>query len=279
MTPFQAAILGLIQGLTEFIPVSSSAHLVFLPWLLGWPEPGIAFDVALHVGTLIALLIYFSRAWARLAVAGIGALARRDFRDPESRLGIGIVLGTLPAGIAGLLGEKKIDALFHADDPSGRRFAMLIIAAALAIVGFLMLAADRLGTQKRGLDEVTLKDSILIGFAQALALIPGMSRSGSTITAGLARGLDRGAAARFSFLLAAPIMAGAGLKKGLDLARGKIPMENPSLFAIGLGVSAVTGILCIHFLLRYLQRHSTSIFVWYRLALAAALVGVVISGR
>ncbi len=276
MNLFHAAILGIIQGLTEFIPVSSSAHLVIVPWLLGWPDPGIAFDVALHVGTLIALIVYFWSDWFKLARGAWNAIRHGSVTDSESHLGLGIILGTIPAGIAGLLGEKKIDALFHSDDPHIRARAMVAIALALGGVGLLLLIAEKVVEHRRSLERATLVDAIMIGFAQMLALIPGVSRSGATITAGLALGFTRHSAAHFSFLLAAPIMIGAGLKKSVDVFRGKVLIDDIGAFVVGLVVSAVVGFFCIRFLLAFLQERSTVVFVWYRLALAAVLIVIVL---
>ena len=193
-----AVVFGVVQGLTEFIPISSSAHLILVPWLLGWPEPGLAFDVALHVGTLLALLVFFARDWARLAAGAARSIVSRDVSSPEARLTLGLVLGTIPAALAGVLGEGVIERWFHGDDPVGRTRGALLIAIALALLALALFLADRWTTHERPLADLRLRDAILIGCAQALALVPGVSRSGATITAGLWLRFDRATAARFS---------------------------------------------------------------------------------
>jgi undecaprenyl-diphosphatase len=277
MSLLEAVVLGALQGITEFLPISSSAHLVFVPWLFGWKDPGLAFDVALHIGTLAAVLAFFAPDWLQIGKGCIEALRARDMRSPEARIGLGLVLGTLPAGIAGLLFEHHIDEVFHSAEPAVRRHANLAIAMALGGVAILLWIADRNGTHRRGIDRTRPLDLVLIGIAQAAALIPGVSRSGATITAALFREFDRETAARLSFLLSAPIMLGAGAKKGLDLVTGKVPLGDPLPFAIGFLVSGVVGFLCIRFLLRWLQSHSTLVFVWYRIALGLLLVTFALS--
>lgn len=263
-------MLGLVQGATEFIPVSSSAHLVLVPWLFGWPEPGIAFDVSLHFGTLLALVAFFFRDWARLGRAGLSVLGPRDRWKPEAPLALGLLVGTIPAAVAGVLLESRIERAFH----SGGRNGILAIAAALAAVALLMGYAERRARHVRPLGSAGVRDLLAIGFAQMVALFPGVSRSGSTITAGLFLGFEREAAARLSFLLAAPITAGACAKKALDVWRDGIPAAERFPFAIGVTVAAVSGTLCIAFLLRFLRSRSTMPFIVYRVALGVVLVAV-----
>lgn len=281
----EAIILGILQGLTEFIPVSSSAHLIVVPWLFGWGDlagNSLAFDVALHLGTLVAVLWFFSADWLRLLRAGVASLRERKIGgDPDRRLAWLLVIGCIPGAIAGALAEGQVEALFHQPDQPHRPAAMIGIAVMLAAAGAALLLADRLARHQRGLNSLGLQDALIIGCAQALALFPGVSRSGATITAGLALGLERPAAARFSFLLSAPIVAGAGLKSLWDvlqeLQAGVMAPSGLIFFVIGFLAAAISGYLCIRFLLQYLQRNSTAIFAYYRWALAAVIVFVALA--
>jgi undecaprenyl-diphosphatase len=273
----EVVVLGIIQGLTEFVPISSSAHLVIVPWLFKWSDPGIPFDIALHLGTLVALLWYFWADWARLIRAGIASIVERKIGDDiNRRMAWFLVLGTIPGVIAGFLGESKIEQLFHKPNTPNTLGAMVAMAVIIALLGAALFIAERVAKHLRGLDKVTLKDAVIIGLSQALAIFPGVSRSGSTITAGLALGLQRDTAARFSFLLSAPIMLGAGLNSLLDvkneLASGAMATSDLFLYIIGFVVAAVSGYLCIKFLLRFLRKHSTDIFVYYRWALAVFII-------
>lgn len=281
MDIFQALVLGLVQGLTEFLPVSSSAHLVFVPWLLGWDDKAITsiqFDVALHMGTLLAVLVYFAADWRRLIVAFFASVfERRIGDDPDRRLVWLIVLGTIPAALAGMLLEGSIDTVFH--DPRNLRTGLLVIAVMMIVMGALLLVAERVGKRTIPIEGVRLPTAMAVGLAQALALIPGVSRSGSTITAGLFAGLKRDAAARFSFLLSTPVVLAAGVKQVYDLTKeGGLPASDQLGFFVGFVASAVSGFLCISFLLRYLQRHSTAPFIWYRFMVGAALLALVLVG-
>ncbi|MFC2073136.1 undecaprenyl-diphosphatase UppP [Chloroflexota bacterium] len=277
MTIIKAVILGIVQGLTEFVPISSSAHLVIIPWLFYWDDPGLAFDVALHLGTLVALLGFFSTDWVRLVRAGITSIIERKIgNDPDRRLAWMLIIGTIPGIIAGLLGESKIEELFHQPNIPHTPEAMTFMAIAIALLGVALFVAERIARHLRELTKVSLKDTVVIGLAQALAIFPGVSRSGSTITAGLALGLQREAAARFSFLLAAPILAGAGCKSLFnvynELKTGAMAQLELVPFAIGFVAAAVSGYLCIKFLLRYLQKNSIDIFVYYRWMLAVLII-------
>jgi undecaprenyl-diphosphatase len=282
MTIIQSILLGLVQGLTEFIPISSSAHLIIVPWLFGWNDPALTslpFDVALHLGTLLAVLAYFASDWVRLIRAGVASLVERKVgADPDRRLAWYLVIGCIPGGIVGVLAESKINDLFHAPGTPIKPAAMIAMAVIIALLGALLLAAERLATHTRKLGQMTLKDSILIGLAQAVAVFPGVSRSGSTITAGLGLGLERPAAARFSFLLSAPIIAGAGLKSLYDIYKavgsGALSRGDLLLFPFGFVAAAISGYLVIRFLMRFLQTHSTAIFVYYRWALAVLIIVV-----
>jgi undecaprenyl-diphosphatase len=282
----QAVVLGIIQGITEFVPISSSAHLIVVPWFFEWSDPsinGLAFDVALHLGTLLAVLWFFYTDWIRLIGAGVASIKeRRIGADPDRRLAWLLVVGCVPGALVGALAESKIELLFHEPNQPHQTAAMVAIAFMLAVAGAVMLLADRLAKHLRGLDSIRLKDALIIGFAQALALFPGVSRSGATITAGLALGFERPAAARFSFLLSAPITAGAGLKSMLSVLAawqaGELAAADLALFVVGFMAAAIGGYLCIRFLLQYLQRHSIAIFAYYRWVLAGLIV-LVAGGR
>jgi undecaprenyl-diphosphatase len=277
---FQAIVIGIIQGLTEFIPVSSSAHLELAPWIFGWegsPLIGsLAFDVFLHLGTLIALLVYFWRDWVRLVGAVLASIReRRIGLDADRRLGWMLVLGTIPAAIIGFVGEDFIDRVFH----GGSDEVLLAIAAALVVGAVILVAADRLGAKRRDIEQVGPGTTLAIGFSQALALLPGISRSGATMSTGLALGLTREAAARFSFLLATPITLGAGLYGSRHLLVE--PHTATEWVAIGAGfaAAAISGMLAIGFLLAWLRRRSFLVFGIYRVALAALVVALVMAGR
>ena len=281
MSVWQAIVLGIVQGLTEFLPVSSSAHLLVVPWLLGWESPGLAFDAALHLGTLAAVIVYFwrdlvamARAFPR-AMQRPGAILRSDApADVVPRLSLLIALGTVPGLVAGLLGEGAIETLYH---PAGVAPDTIIvaIAAALIALALLLLWAERAARHVRGMASLNVRDAVIIGLAQAAALIPGVSRSGATITAGLFRGLTRPDAARFSFLLGSPIIAAAGAKGLLDTLTSGLDAGQLGVFAVGLATSALAGFAAIWGLLRYLQRASTAIFIVYRIGLGILLLVLV----
>ena len=260
----QALFLGILQGLTEFLPISSSAHLILLPWFFRWNNllvDSLSFDVALHVGTFLAILWYFWRDWVDLARGFFGILARRKVENVQERLIFYIALSTIPAAVAGFLLEKPIAGSFR--NPA-------LIVFPLMAVSLLMIYAERRPHPSHPLEKLTLKDSLTIGFAQALALLPGVSRSGITITTGLLRGYGREAATRFSFLLSTPAIAGAAL-----LHFRHLPKEMASewqIFAIGFASSGFFGYLAIAFLMRYLRQHTLNVFAGYRLALGAAVI-------
>ena len=276
----QAALVGLLQGLTEFIPISSSAHLELVPWIAGWDGDGLigslAFDVFLHLGTLVALLVYFASDWIRYIGAWLASVReRRIGADSDRRIAWLLVLATIPAAAIGFGLEGFIEDTFHGDDDAAR----------LAIAGFLVLgagalwAADRLGRRSRDLEQVDAPAALTIGLSQALALLPGISRSGATITAGLALGLRREAAARFSFLLATPITLGAGLYGSRRLLTETHTGTEWLAIGVGFVAAAVAGLLAIGFLLSWLRTRSVAAFSVYRLAFAALVVLLVVIGR
>ena len=277
---FQAILIGIIQGLTEFIPVSSSAHLELAPWLFGWGDEGLvgslAFDVFLHLGTLVALLGYFWRDWVRLIGAFVASVReRRIGTDPDRRLAWLLALATVPAALIGFIGEDLIDEVLHGGSDALR----LAIAAFLVVGGIALLAADRLGARSRELTDIGPRTALAVGFSQALALLPGISRSGATITAGLALGLTRESAARFSFLLATPITLGAGLYGSRHLLAEAHSSTEWLAIGGGFAAAAIAGMLAIGFLLAWLRERSVAVFTAYRIAFAALVVGLVVLGR
>jgi len=259
---YQVAVtLGLVQGLGEFLPISSSAHLILTPWFLGWPDPGLTFDVALHVGTLAAVVVYFWGDWLRLLRA-----APRP-RTPDGRLLWLLILGAIPGGIAGILLDSLAEQALRSP---------LLIAGTLSLLGLALLAADRWGRRDRDLHDIGPADALWIGVAQALAIVPGVSRSGITIAVARARGIERAAAARFSFLLGSPIILGAALFKLRHLTDTPGILTGP--FFAGIVTAAVVGALSIGVLLRYLRHAGLGIFVLYRLLLAALIVTTLLLG-
>lgn len=263
MDTWHSLLLALLQGLTEFLPVSSSAHLILLPRLAGWSDQGLAFDVAVHVGTLAAVVIYFRRELGRMGLGWGRSLATGD-HTPDSRLAWAVIIGTVPVGLAGLAFKGIVEDTLRSP---------AVIAWATIGFGLLLWRADVAGRRRRNEHSLRLTDVLVIGVAQALALIPGTSRSGITITAGLMIGLTRQAAARFSFLLSIPVITLAGALELVELARGDIDAPWHSLL-IGAAASGITAYLCIHFFLRLLDRLGMLPFVIYRLLLGVTLLFV-----
>jgi len=262
MTPLQAVVLGIIQGLSEFLPISSSAHLALAPWLLGWEDPGLAFDVALHLGTLLAVLWYFRMEWLALIKAAFGIVTTGRIETPEKRRVIYLIIATIPGGIAGYVLQSRAETAFRSPQ---------IIAIALIAMGIILWIVDKAVDQRRVLGEMRWIDALLIGLSQVVALIPGVSRSGSTMTA--ARGLrfDRESAAEFSFLMSMPIIAAAVIFEGPKaLHEGGLTNELIS----GVVASAVSGWLAISILMRYVSRHSYRVFALYRLVLGITVLAV-----
>jgi undecaprenyl-diphosphatase len=263
MPLYQAIVLALVQAFTEFLPVSSTAHLTLFPWLLGWQDPGQAFDVALHAGTLVAVLLYFFKDWLTLALCGVGlqypANAPSEEVAQQKKLFWYMAIGTIPGGLLGALFERKIEDHFRTP---------YVIAISMIAIALLMWWADSKSRLTRPLEQSNVGDAVTIGTAQALALCPGVSRSGITITAGLFRGFTREAATRFSFLLSAPLVAGAvvsHLPKLIKLHKaGGLDLPLSTLL-ISILVSGIAGYFVIAFFLRYLQTHTLKVFVFYRL--------------
>jgi undecaprenyl-diphosphatase len=273
LTVFQAIVLGLTQGITEFAPVSSSGHLILVPWLFGWsivqdPALNKTFDVALHMGTLLGAVIYFRSDLWRYIKSWFASVGARAMRTADERFAWALVIGTIPGAAAGALFESTIE------DRLGQPW---LIAVMLACFGVVLYVVDRLCRQDRSFETIGPRTGLFLGTAQALALQPGVSRSGVTITAARLIGIEREAAARASFLLAIPIIAGAGLYKSLDLAQHGFQGYGPQFFW-GFVASAVSGFVVIWFLLRYLRRHDFLLFMVYRLGVAALVFLLIATG-
>jgi len=261
LDPLHAIVLAIVQGLSEFLPISSSGHLVLVPYLFGWEDQGLAFDVAVHVGTLFAVVTYFRRELLAMAKAWLGSFAGGGM-TPDARLAWYVIIGTIPVGLAGLAFGTVIEEKLR--NP-------VAVATTLTVFGVLMWLADRWGRRERDEHSLGWRDAILIGLAQALALMPGTSRSGVTMTMARALGLKREAAARFSFLLAVPGIAMAGGYEGLKLVAGAGNGTDWGVIVLGVAVAAVTGYLCIAWLLKVINRIGLAPFAIYRFAIAALL--------
>jgi undecaprenyl-diphosphatase len=274
MEMVSAVILGIIQGLTEFLPVSSSAHLILVPWFFGWEPEGLVFDVALHVGTALAVLAFFARDWVRLARETVlGLREGAPLGNADRKLAWLLVVGTIPAAVAGLWLEELVET---------RLRSPLITVFTLAGLALLLWYAERRGRQSRPMERYSWGDAVWIGIGQAIALIPGVSRSGVTMTTALLRDSDRVSAARFSFLLSTPVIVGAGMLEGYRLLGAEEGGSSGgcewSVLLAGVAAAAVTGFLCIKFFLRYLERNNFTPFVIYRLVLAAVVLAFYLKG-
>jgi undecaprenyl-diphosphatase len=263
MDVLQVIVLAIIQGITEFLPISSSGHLILVPHFLGWPDQGLAFDAAIHIGTLAAVILYFRVQLTQMAGAWLVSLRTRAL-TPDARLAWAVLWGTVPVGLAGLLFNDYIETNFRSP---------LLVAATLSVYGILLWIADALGRRVRDEYTVNWRDAVVIGVAQALALVPGTSRSGITMTAGFTLGLTREAAARYSFLLAVPGTALAALLECWKMTQAAQAVDWQAV-VLGIAVAAASGFLCIHFLLRFIQRIGMWPFTIYRLLLAAVIVYV-----
>lgn len=275
LTNPQALVLGIVQGLTELLPISSSGHLILVPWGADWTyleendRFNQTFDVALHLGTLVAVAAYFWEDVVRLIRAWLGSITRRRIESSDERIAWFVLVATIPAGAVGLLGEDAIA------DRLGEPWQIAILLAAGAV---LLLVADR-APQDRAMGDLGLKQAVLMGLAQALALAPGVSRSGITITAGRLMRLDRDGAARFSFLLLLPTVLGAVILKGVgDVLLGDLPDDWEGPFLVGTLAALGSGLLAIDWLLGYIRRHTYDVFVWYRLAAAVVIALLIVSG-
>ena len=254
MTIIQALILGIMQGVTEFLPVSSSGHLVLVPWLLNWNPPGLVFDTVVHLGTLVAVVIYFWKDIWQIVGGVLNTLKTRTLDDPYGKLGWFIVVGSIPAAIAGYSLESVFEKLFGTTS---------MVLAFLFITGLILFVTERISKQVRPIESLTWKDTLWIGLAQAAAIAPGISRSGSTIAAGLALGIKRGAATRFSFLLALPVIFGAGIFKLKDAVEVGISNSELTILAIGFIAAAVSGYAAVSYFLAFVRKRSLYAFVVY----------------
>ncbi len=269
MTTAESILLGTIQGITEFLPVSSSGHLLLAEHFMGTKDAGLAYDVMLHMGTLLAVLAYFRSDWLEMARGLFPRRGSGEKKGPGSkRLLLFIIIGTIPGAAIGYFCEHFVASTLRSP---------WVVVCTLAGVALLLAAAERFAHHRRGFERLGMKDALTIGLAQAAAIVPGVSRSGITMTAGLFLGLSREAAARFSFLLSAPIIAGAGLYEGLKLVK-QGTQEIPPAYLWGFGASAISGYLVIAFLMNYLRRHTFYPFAAYRLILAAAVAMLLIAG-
>ena len=260
MSLFQAIVLGIVQGLTEFLPVSSSAHLALIPWAFGWEDPGLAFDVALHLGTLLAVLWFFSDEWIRLIRAAWSIVTTRRLDTPEKRRVLFLIIATVPGAIAGLMLERYAESYFRSPT---------LIAIVLIALGLILWLVDKVAPQVRSMDDMTWGQALALGVAQCFALVPGVSRSGSTITGGRALGFNRESAAVFSFLMSMPITAGAALK---EVPKALHQHGLSAELLVGVLASGLSGWLAITVLLRYVSRHSYGVFAVYRVLLGVAVL-------
>lgn len=271
MDLFQSIILGIIQGLTEFLPISSSGHILIVPALLGWEDPGAAFTAVIQLGTEAAVLIYFRKDLWEIGKTWLASLRRPELRgDLNARMGWYLIVATIPISILGLAFQDQIETAAR---------NLWIVGSMLIVFGLILGLADRIGTREREVGDLSFRDGVLIGLAQSLALIPGVSRSGATISAGLFLGLNRKAAARFAFLLAIPAVVLSGFYQLYKLLSGKEAVAEPMLnVAVATVVAFVVGYAVIAWLLRYLSTHSMSIFVWYRVIVGAGVLTLTAAG-
>jgi undecaprenyl-diphosphatase len=275
MSLLHAIVLGIVQGLTEFLPISSSGHLILVPWLFGWnvfhgnANLNKTFDVALHLGTFVAALAYFRREIVVIVRAWLGSLARRSVKTPNERLAWLLLVSTVPAGLVGVAFESFVE------DRLGKPWLICVMMIAF---GLVMLAVDITARARKHMDDLRFGGALGIGVAQAIALSPGVSRSGITMVTGLLLGLDRESAARYSFLLSVPVVGGAALLKLVQLATNGMPPRMLAPFVVGTIAAAISGLAAIWFLLDYLRTHTFAIFVAYRLIVGVSLLVVILAG-
>jgi undecaprenyl-diphosphatase len=272
MSLLEILVLAVLQGLTEFLPISSSAHLILVPLVTGWEDQGLAFDIAVHVGSLIAVMLYFRREIQRMTYQWVQSLGRREIGDRDARLAWAVLWGTVPVGLAGLALKGLIESVLRTPEVGA-----LVMAVSLIAFGLLLGWSDWRRRGERSEYEIGWKDVLFIGGAQALALIPGTSRSGITITAGLMRGFSREASARFSFLLSIPVIVFAGGLMTLDLVRVQAEVDWWAMF-VGIVLSGVAAYLCIHYFLAFIRRIGMQPFVIYRIVLGLVLLYVFLPG-
>jgi len=267
MPIYQVVVLAIVQALTEFLPISSTAHLVLIPWLFGWKDGGLTFDVALHAGTLVAVIIYFFQDWVQIIAQGFGLHFGRDQDLKQNRNLLWLLaIASIPIGIIGYLFDKQADTTWRQP---------YVIGTMLIVVGIVMWIAEKRRIGSKSMSTIQMSDGIAVGLAQAVAVIPGTSRSGATISAGLFRNMNRETAARFSFLLSTPAIAAAVAKKFWDVHKeGGIPADMKVPIVVGIAVSGVLGAIVIAFFLRYLRRSSLMPFVWYRIVFGIIVIAL-----
>jgi undecaprenyl-diphosphatase len=263
MNIFQSIVLGIFQGLGEFLPISSTAHLILAPYFFGWEDPGLSFDVALHLGTLVAVITYFYYDWLDIIKSTLNGIFKTQYAlkgegYPTNLLWL-LLVASVPGAIFGLLFDKKAEELFRSP---------ILIAGTLSVVGLVLYLVDKFSTHKKDINRLSYKEAMLIGLSQAVAIIPGVSRSGATMTAGLSLGFSREQAARFSFLLSTPIIFGAAIVKVPHLLSGGLTLS----ISVGILTSALTGYLAIKYMLKFIQKVGYAPFFWYRLALSLVIV-------
>jgi undecaprenyl-diphosphatase len=269
MPLYQAVVLAVIQALTEFLPISSTAHLILMPWLFGWKDPGLVFDVALHAGTLVATLIYFFKDWVQIIGQGFGLNIGNDAHLKQNpRLLWLLAVASIPVGVFGYLFDKQVESTWRSP---------YLIGAMLIVIGVLIWIAERRRVGDKTMDKISWTDGVSIGCAQALAIVPGTSRSGITIVAGLFRGLNRETAARFSFVLSSPAIAAAVLKKLWDVHKeGGIPADMRMPFVVGIAVSGLLGVVVIAYFLRFLRWNTLKLFVYYRIIFGIIVIALAV---
>jgi undecaprenyl-diphosphatase len=267
MPIYQVVVLAIVQALTEFLPISSTAHLVLIPWLFGWKDGGLTFDVALHAGTLVAVIIYFFQDWVQIIAQGFGLHFGRDQDLKQNRNLLWLLaIASIPIGIIGYLFDKQADTTWRQP---------YVIGTMLIVVGIVMWIAEKRRIGSKSMSTIQMSDGIAVGLAQAVSVIPGTSRSGATISAGLFRNMNRETAARFSFLLSTPAIAAAVAKKFWDVHKeGGIPADMKVPIVVGIAVSGVLGAIVIAFFLRYLRRSSLMPFVWYRIVFGIIVIAL-----
>ncbi|MEA3149890.1 MAG: undecaprenyl-diphosphatase [Gammaproteobacteria bacterium] len=273
LTWMQMAVLGVIQGITELLPISSTAHLRVIPGILGWRDPGSAFSAAMQLASFVAVIVYFRKDIGSFGRATSRAVASRNFSSPDFRVVLGILLGTIPLVIAGFLLKPLLNGCH-----SPLR-GLLVVGSASIVMSLLLALAEKTARHRRTFEQITLRDGIIVGLAQAFALVPGVSRSGATLTAGLFCDMERETAARFSFLLGLPAVTLAGLYELLVLFKAGLSSDGWITLLIGLVFASITAFFAIYGLLHYLERRSTWIFVWYRLIFGIGIVAAVLSGH
>lgn len=263
---FKIIVLGIVQGITELLPISSTAHMRIVPSLLGWTDPGTPFSGAAQLASFFAVMLYFRKDIASIFFGTCSSLVKKDFSSHEFKMGLGIILGTIPVCIAGLLLKSILNA------PGTPFRSLYVIGGASIIMGALLIYCEKFCEHKRDLSQITLRDAILVGLAQCFALIPGVSRSGSTLTAGLMLGMKRETAAAYSFILGVPVITLAGLHEINVLHNAGLTAHGWGILIVGLVTASISAFIAVFGLLRYLEKHSTYVFAWYRMFLGIVLI-------